>query len=132
MKAKPKVGQKLFSLNINDAASNRPPVRPPLAVTKVGRKYFYCHSYLPWPNCHPGGRPGIPRRVYKQTTSSRVHTSNGSFTNGCDLSITPRIRMHGPTFSMRTHQAFPEKQTKPRLTNKTSCRTITSLVKPNW
>ncbi len=40
MRAKPKVGQKLFSLNIGDRARRQPQVLTPVVVTKVGRKYF--------------------------------------------------------------------------------------------
>ena len=37
---KPKVGDKLFSLNIGNAARNTPQTLTPVEVTKVGRKYF--------------------------------------------------------------------------------------------
>lgn len=36
----PKVGDKLFSLNIGNAARNREQKLTPVIVTKVGRKYF--------------------------------------------------------------------------------------------
>lgn len=37
---KPKVGQRVFSLNIGNAARNCAQVLTPYVVTKVGRKYF--------------------------------------------------------------------------------------------
>ena len=42
MREKPKVGQKLFSLNIGNSARNREQVLTPVVVKKVGRKYFTC------------------------------------------------------------------------------------------
>lgn len=40
MKPIPKVGQRLFSLNVGNAARRVPQVLTPVIVTKVGRKYF--------------------------------------------------------------------------------------------
>ncbi len=40
MRDKPKVGQKLFSLNIGDNARHRPQTLTPVTVSKVGHKYF--------------------------------------------------------------------------------------------
>ncbi len=36
----PTVGQTVFSLNVGNAARHQPQVLTPVAVTKVGRKYF--------------------------------------------------------------------------------------------
>jgi len=44
MKEKPKVGQKLYSLNINNAARSCKQKLTPVTVTKVGRKYFSCDN----------------------------------------------------------------------------------------
>ena len=46
--SKPKVGQTLYSLNINNAAIRVEQVLTEVVVTKVGRKYFTCNK--------PGGR----------------------------------------------------------------------------
>lgn len=40
MKQKPTVGEKLFTLNVGNAARHRPQVLTPVVVAKVGRKYF--------------------------------------------------------------------------------------------
>ena len=42
MKPKPKVGDRLFSLNIGNAARHREQRLTEVEVTKVGRKYFTC------------------------------------------------------------------------------------------
>jgi len=42
MKNKPQVGQKLYSLNIGNAARGRKQELTPVIVTAVGRKYFTC------------------------------------------------------------------------------------------
>lgn len=39
---KPKVGDKLFSLNVGNRARYSPQELTPVTVEKVGRKYFYC------------------------------------------------------------------------------------------
>jgi len=44
MKTKPTVGQKLYSLNIGNAARNREQILTPVIVRKVGRKYFSASS----------------------------------------------------------------------------------------
>ncbi len=45
MKQKPTVGQKLFSLNVGNAASrHRESVLTPVTVTHVGRKYFRANA----------------------------------------------------------------------------------------
>lgn len=40
---KPKLGDILYSLNINNAARNVKQELTEVTVTKVGRKYFTCH-----------------------------------------------------------------------------------------
>ena len=40
MKRKPTVGQRMFSLNVGNAARHRDQVLTPVVVSKVGRKYF--------------------------------------------------------------------------------------------
>ncbi len=42
MKQKPEVGQRLYSLNIGNAARRAEQKLSPVRVTKVGRKYFTC------------------------------------------------------------------------------------------
>lgn len=42
MRDKPKVGQRLFSLNIGNMARNREQKLTEVEVTKIGRKYFTC------------------------------------------------------------------------------------------
>jgi len=48
MRPKPTVGQKLFALNIGEAARSRPKVLTPVTVTKVGRLYFTCETAAPY------------------------------------------------------------------------------------
>lgn len=46
---KPKVGQILYSLNVENAARGREQVLTPVKVVKVGRKYFTCkENGSPW------------------------------------------------------------------------------------
>lgn len=50
----PKVGDTLYSLNIGNAARNRPSVLTPVKVVKVGRLYFDCAREEPtrFPHTH--------------------------------------------------------------------------------
>ena len=41
---KPKIGEVLFSLNVGEEARNKKQTLTKVTVTKVGRKYFYCHN----------------------------------------------------------------------------------------
>ena len=48
MKRKPTVGERLFTLNVGNAARNCPKVLTPVIVSKVGRKYFATQSDDGW------------------------------------------------------------------------------------
>lgn len=48
MKPKPKVGDKLFSLNVGNAARRCEQKLTPVTVTRVGRKYFTCETDDRW------------------------------------------------------------------------------------
>lgn len=43
-KRKPIIGEKLFTLNVGNAARRTPQVLTPVIVAKVGRKYFTTHA----------------------------------------------------------------------------------------
>ena len=42
LREKPKVGQRLYSLNVGNAARHTIQQLSPVYVSRVGRKYFYC------------------------------------------------------------------------------------------